>query len=162
MELHAILGHKLTRSNAAIVLGSHDIRVAEWAAQLYLDGLTPYLLFSGGFGNLTRGSFSQPEADIFADIARRRCVPSDSILIENKSTNTGENIQFSYEVLLQSGVSMDRLILVQKPYMERRTYATFIKQWPGDKANFSVTVDLHVQQVSPLASSKEYMQCREE
>jgi uncharacterized SAM-binding protein YcdF (DUF218 family) len=31
------------------------------------------------------------------------------------------------------------MILVQKPYMERRTLATFLKQWPGDKTEVFVT-----------------------
>ncbi|XP_062510430.1 uncharacterized protein SCO4629-like [Corticium candelabrum] len=131
---YMLLGHNMIKCNAAIVLGSHDTRVADWAAQLYLDGFTPCLLFSGGLGNLTKGVFSQPEADLFADVARGRGVTSDSIFIENESTNTGENIQFSYKVLIDAGISTDKLILVQKPYMERRTYATFVKQWPGDVA----------------------------
>lgn len=33
-----------------LVLGSNDVRVAEHAANLYHQGLAPYVLFSGGFG----------------------------------------------------------------------------------------------------------------
>jgi uncharacterized SAM-binding protein YcdF (DUF218 family) len=58
-------------------------------------------------------------------------VPADRILVENASTNTGENVLFTRRLLDARGLDMDRFILVQKPYMERRSYATFRKLWPG-------------------------------
>ena len=125
------MNHELEKSDIILVLGSHDTRVAEWGAQLYLDGWAPILMFSGGLGNLTQGIWEEPEADKFAAIAVSMGVPRDQILIENKSTNTGENIQFSRELLAQRTLSPQKFILVQKPYMERRTYATFKGQWPG-------------------------------
>ncbi|MGV3538346.1 MAG: YdcF family protein [Rufibacter sp.] len=66
-------------------------------------------------------------------------MPREQILIENKSTNTGENIDFSYRLLQKQNIPVQRLLLVQKPYMERRTFATFLKQWPGPDAEICVT-----------------------
>lgn len=40
--------HTLRRSDAILVLGSHDTRVAERGAELYLGGWAPILIFSGG------------------------------------------------------------------------------------------------------------------
>jgi uncharacterized SAM-binding protein YcdF (DUF218 family) len=57
-------------------------------------------------------------------------VPREAILIENRSTNTGENILFSRQLLDANGLMPQKFIVVQKPYMERRSYATFKKQWP--------------------------------
>ena len=54
----------------------------------------------------------------------------EQILIENQSTNTGDNILFTRQLLEERGLDPDRLILVQKPYMERRSYATFKRLWP--------------------------------
>lgn len=125
-----------------MVLGSHDTRVAKRGADLFLEGLAPWLLFSGGLGNLTQGVWDRPEADIFADIARDAGVPEARILVENRSTNTGENIRFSYELLQHNHLAPQRLILVQKPYMERRTYATFMKQWPGPPIDIRVSSPL--------------------
>jgi uncharacterized SAM-binding protein YcdF (DUF218 family) len=51
-------------------------------------------------------------------------------LIENKSTNTGENILFTQNLLKEKGLDFHSFIVVQKPYMERRSYATFKKHWP--------------------------------
>lgn len=72
-------------------------------------------------------------------------VPDKAIVVEPRSTNTGENVRFTYMLLEKQGLLEDikSFILVQKPYMERRTYATFLKQWPGaeieEKVKFSVT-----------------------
>ena len=47
------MGHRPEKSDSILVLGSHDLRVAERGAELYLQGLAPILIFSGGLGNLT-------------------------------------------------------------------------------------------------------------
>lgn len=104
---------------------------AEHAADLYLAGLVPLLMFSGNVGALTREMFDQPEAVKFAEVAVRKGVPRAAILLESESTNTGENIRFSRRLPATHGPAPARIILVQKPYMERRAYATFMKQWPG-------------------------------
>ena len=140
------LNHQLEKADCIFVLGSHDMRVAEYAADLFLQGYAPYIIFSGGLGSLTKDTFSKPEADIFADIAKKRGVPPEKILIENKSTNTGENVGFTKKLLDEKGLKFNSFILVQKPYMERRTFATFKKVWP--EKNFIVT--------SPPISFKDY------
>jgi uncharacterized SAM-binding protein YcdF (DUF218 family) len=123
--------HELRAADVIVVLGSHDTSVGERGAELWLNGWAPLLVMSGGLGAVTSKMWTEPEADRFARIAVARGVPADRILIENQSTNTGENVQFTRRLLRQRGLDPARLILVQKPYMERRTYATFEKVWPG-------------------------------
>jgi uncharacterized SAM-binding protein YcdF (DUF218 family) len=113
-----------------MALGSHDLRVANRAADLWLEGWAPYIVFSGGLGNLTSDMWTEPEADQFARIARAAGVPPEKIFIENKSTNTGENVLFTKKLLAEHGLDPHKLIVVQKPYMERRTFATVKKNWP--------------------------------
>jgi uncharacterized SAM-binding protein YcdF (DUF218 family) len=57
-------------------------------------------------------------------------LPADRILTENGSTNTGENIVLTKRLLVEKGIDPHTFIVVQKPYMERRSYATFRKLWP--------------------------------
>ena len=124
--------HQLAPADAILVLGSHDTRVAERAVDIWEQGLAPWLILSGGLGRLTEGIWDQSEAELFRDIALKRGVPEEKILVENQSTNSGENFRFT-EKLLRSRTLFDRLqsfIVVQKPYMERRAYATFKKHWP--------------------------------
>ena len=124
------LNHKLQKADCILALGSHDLRVAERAADLYFQKLAPTIIFSGGLGNLTDGIWKVPEADQFAAVAIAKGVPEQHILIENKSTNTGENIQFTQALLTEKRLDFHSFIVVQKPYMERRSYATFKKHWP--------------------------------
>lgn len=124
------MNHELSRADAILVLCSHDTAVAERGAQLFLDGWAPLLIFSGGLGTITRQLWREPEADQFARIAVAMGVPPERILIENHSTNTGENVLFTRRLLDERQLSLQRFILVQKPYMERRSYATFKQRWP--------------------------------
>jgi uncharacterized SAM-binding protein YcdF (DUF218 family) len=125
-----LMKHKVAKADAIMVLCSHDERVAERGAQLFLEGWAPLIIFSGGHGAITRSLWSEPEAERFARIAMSLNVPRESILIESQSTNTGENIAFTKRLLADKGLNPQRFIVVQKPYMERRSYATFCKLWP--------------------------------
>jgi uncharacterized SAM-binding protein YcdF (DUF218 family) len=125
--------HALEKADCIFVLGSHDLRVAERAAQLYLEEWAPMIIFSGGLGNFTKETWTEAEADQFAAIAVSMGVPEGSILIENKSTNTGENILFTQQLLARKNMDPGSFIVVQKPYMERRSYATFKKHWADKK-----------------------------
>jgi len=127
------MGHSPERSDCILVLGSHDLRVADRAADLYLEGWAPVVIFSGGLGNFTKNMWTETEADLFAGIARDRGVPEEAIFIENKSTNTGENILFTQRLLQKNNFDPVSFLVVQKPYMERRSYATFRQHWPDKK-----------------------------
>ena len=141
------LNHEVSAADAIMVLCSHDLSVAERGAQLFLEGLAPLLIFSGGLGGITKHLWREPEADQFAAIAVRMGVPPGSILIENRSTNTGENVEFTRQLLAEKGLDPQTFILVQKPYMERRAYATFRKLWPAKAAVVT----------SPRVSFEEYL-----
>lgn len=122
--------HSPEKSDCILALGSHDLRVAERAAELYLQGFAPLVIMSGGLGNFTKEMWSEKEADKFAKVAIQKGVPEAAILIENSSTNTGENILFTQKLLQEKNLDPQSFIVVQKPYMERRSFATFKKHWP--------------------------------
>jgi uncharacterized SAM-binding protein YcdF (DUF218 family) len=124
------LGESVEKSDCILVLGSQDVRVAKRGAELYLKGFAPLIVFSGGFGAFTKGVWKRPEADRFAAIAKRLGVPDQAILVENRSTNTGENIGFTQKLLERRGLDPRSVLLVVKPYAERRGLATAIKHWP--------------------------------
>ena len=124
------MNHTPVKSDCILALGSHDLRVAERAAELYLKDFAPLVIMSGGLGNFTKEMWSEKEADKFARIAVEMGVPEKDILVENQSTNTGENILFTQNLLKEKQLDPTSFIVVQKPYMERRSYATFKKHWP--------------------------------
>lgn len=141
------LNHTLVPSDVLLVLCSHDELVAKRAAELFLSGWAPVLVFSGGQGAITRNLWTEPEAERFSRIAMAEGVPAESILLESRSTNTGENIRFTRDLLAAKGLAPQSFIVVQKPYMERRSYATFKKEWP----------DRDVVVTSPQVSFQDYL-----
>ena len=141
------LKHQLEKSDVILVLCSHDERVAERAVDLFRDNFAPLVIFSGGAGSITRQLWKEPEAERFAKLAVAGGVPAERILIENSSTNTGENVMFTRMLIESLGLDLQKFILVQKPYMERRSYATFRRLWP----------EKEVLVTSPQVSFDEYL-----
>lgn len=144
---YLLLKHQVAKADAILVLCSHDERVAERGAQLFLEGWAPLLIFSGGQGAITRQLWNEPEAERFARIAMSLNVPREGILVETNSTNTGENVQFTRKLCEERGLDLRKFIVVQKPYMERRAFATFRRYWP----------DKEVVVTSPQVSLQDYL-----
>ncbi|ADU74355.1 uncharacterized SAM-binding protein YcdF (DUF218 family) [Acetivibrio thermocellus AD2] len=141
------MNHKLEKSDCIVVLGSHDTRVAKRGAEIFLEGFAPLIVFSGGYGKLTKHIWNTTEAEKFARIAMDMGVPETSILIEDKSSNTGENILFVKDLINNKKIKVQKIIAVNKPYMERRTYAAFKKLWE----------DIDVIVTSPQMELTEYL-----
>ena len=128
-----LVGHELSPAECIFVLGSHDIRVADYAIELYKTGYGPWLIFSGGVihQNPELGIYwDKTEAEYFAMRAAHHGVPIDRILNENRAMNTGENFKFARQLLDELQLDFESFILLQKPYMERRVLATALKLWP--------------------------------
>lgn len=122
--------HTVRECDAAIGLGSHDLGVATLAADLYQRGLFPVLVFSGATSPTTAARFPRGEANHYREHAIARGVPAESIIVEPTATNTGHNIERSRTLLAAAGVQPTSLLLVSKPYMQRRAYATCRQLWP--------------------------------
>lgn len=135
------------KAGCIIGFGCINDDIALRSAQLYLDGYAPLILFSGGLGRNTKSRWNTSESERYRGIALEMGVPADAILIENRSTNTGENIVFSREILREKGLDRARLLCVHKPFMERRVYAAMKAYWP--EADFSMS--------SPQLEMEEYI-----
>jgi uncharacterized SAM-binding protein YcdF (DUF218 family) len=122
--------HTVRPTDAAIGLGSHDLGVAAYSAELYRAGLFPVLVFSGGNSPTTEARFPRGEAVHYREHALDLGVPDDAVLLEPNAGNTGENIALSRDVLAAAGIVPSSVLLISKPYMERRSYATARKVWP--------------------------------
>ncbi|MGW8762874.1 YdcF family protein [Streptomyces sp. NPDC055815] len=125
-----LMGHQLRPTDVAIGLGSHDLGVAAATADLYHRGLFPTLVFTGGNSPTTRARFPRGEAVHFREHALELGVPDAAILVEPNAANTGQNITLTRELLAAAGIVPTTVLLVSKPYMERRSFATARKLWP--------------------------------
>ena len=134
-------------ADCIVGFGNFNTDIARRAAQLYLDGYAPKILFTGGLGRNTEGLLPEPEAVRFAKVAVGCGVPEEDILIEDKSTNTKENINFTKALLEEAGIPMNHILGVHQPFMERRIKAAIGVYWP--ELDFSVT--------SPQVTIPEYL-----
>ena len=141
------LGQKPQKADCIVGFGNFNTNIARRAAQLYLEGIAPKILFTGGLGRNTEGLFPEPEAVRFARVAMACGVPAEDILIEDKSTNTKENIEFTRQLLQERGIPTGHILGVHQPFMERRIVAAMGVYWPD--LNFSVT--------SPQVTIPEYL-----
>ena len=143
------LGMHQTPEKADVIVGfgNFNTDIARRAAELYLQGYAPKILFTGGLGRNTEGLLPEPEAVRFAKVAASCGVPAEDILIEDKSTNTKENIEFTRTLLEEKGIPHGRILGVHQPFMERRITAAMGVYWPD--LDFSVT--------SPQVSIPEYL-----
>ena len=154
------LGHELESSDLLFVLGSHDLRVAEHAADLFHRKLATRVVLSGGVGVRKASPWEKSEAEMFAKVMRARGVPESALLLESRSTNTGENVRFTRELLAARSLVVQSVIAVQKPYMERRTYATIRQQWPDVTLRVSsppLTFAAYCDSTLPLRDIIEFM-----
>ncbi|MFJ8130963.1 YdcF family protein [Streptomyces hydrogenans] len=124
------MGHAPRPCSVAIGLGSHDLGVADTAVDLYRRGLAPLLVFTGATSPTTRERMPRGEAVHYRERALELGVPASAVLVEPRARNTGENIRFSRDLLSEAGVEVSSVLLISKPYEERRAYATAKKVWP--------------------------------
>ena len=135
------------QADVIVGFGNFNVNIARRAAELYRQGYAPKILFTGGLGRNTLGILPEPEAVRFARVAMEEGVPAEDILIEDKSTNTAENIRFTRDMLLAAGMENPRMLGVHQPFMERRFKAAFGVYWPEGR----------LQVTSPQVTIPEYL-----
>jgi uncharacterized SAM-binding protein YcdF (DUF218 family) len=122
--------HELRSVDVGVGLGSHDLGVATYTAQLYHQGLFPRIVFTGANAPTTLARFPRGEAVHYRDEALKLRVPAEVVLVEKQATNTGENIEFTRRLLSKADLDIRSVILISRPYQQRRAYATAQKLWP--------------------------------
>lgn len=141
------LNQKPEQADVIVGFGCYDEDIPRRCAELYHAGYAPYVAFSGGLGRNTDKLWTKSEAERFAAIAMAEGVPEDRIILENKSTNSAENLLFTPKVLAEHGVKADKIIAVHKTYMERRLWSAMQVYWPGVQAVYTspqVTLEEHI------------------
>lgn len=143
------LGMHQTPSKADCIVGFGNFNsdIARRAAELYHQGYAPKILFTGGLGRNTTRLFTEPEAVRFARVAMECGVPEEDIILEDKSTNTKENIEFMRRIFENQGIPHDHVLGVHQPFMEKRIVSALGVYWP--ELNFTVT--------SPQVTIPEYL-----
>src|SRR5262245_14221034 len=96
--------------------GGYQERVVA-AVDLYHAGYARAIVFSSGF------RFVMREAEVMRDLAIANGVPPEAVLLEDRASNTHENVQFSDAILRKHG--WRTILLVSSPYHMRRALLTW-------------------------------------
>jgi uncharacterized SAM-binding protein YcdF (DUF218 family) len=131
----------LQHADVLVLCGSAVLAAIDTAAAAFHNGLADRLLVSGGIGHSTPylrqavretprygdvPTDAQPESAIIAEILRRHhAVPDAAILIEDESSNCGENAELSVKRLRLTPLRLRSVLLLQDPTMQRRTHECF-------------------------------------
>ncbi|MEU7632821.1 YdcF family protein [Nocardia sp. NPDC049220] len=123
--------HEICPTDVGIGLGSHDLGVATYTADLYDQGMFPLIVFTGANAPTTVEKFPRGEAVHYREHAIDLGVPDSAILVEPNATNTGDNIDFTRALLERHGIAaVESVTLISRPYQQRRSYAICRKRWP--------------------------------
>ena len=149
-DLQNLWGYLVVRSDPpgradAIVVGGAALMtdMAQHAAQLYHEGRSSRIIVSGYVAPDVNMEAS--EAELLRRVLLANGVPEDAIFTDEEAANTGQNITHTADILRQSGVQAQKIILVHKPFMTRRFLATAEVQWPQPQPEFYIPcIDMSV------------------
>ncbi len=119
---------EIKTADIILVLGGSQPQLMERAAELYNEGLAPYVLPSGHF-NSKIPEYSS-EWEFLKSIGLKLDVPEEKILKEDQARNTFENAEFSWKVIKENNLSVKKAILVCKAFHSRRALLTYQSVFP--------------------------------
>ena len=129
------------KADLAIVFGTRHKEPLDKVYKLYKNGLIPKILVSGGINKITK----ENEAEKMAENLIKLGVKREDIILENKSANTLENVQFSREIIEKKiGFrNIKKIIAVVKHYHSRRALMTLKKHFPESVKFSPVTYGIY-------------------
>ncbi len=137
---YMLMYQKIQKADVIVAIGSNDIRVVNKVFELYNEGFAPSIFCTGGVAHtddVNKTGWGKSEAEIYKDNLVEMGVPDKHIMIETEAKNTGDNATLLRKYIQENNLDWKKFILVSKPFMERRVYATFKKQYP--EADIQVT-----------------------
>lgn len=140
---------KEVKAPLLILAGNGLPILADKAAELYLNGQVKQIFLVGGIGHATKvlrknfadqGMFfdkNQSESEMyFHYLTKKYQIPAEKLILETKSTNSGENAQNALAILRLKGKLPERILLMNDPTLQRRTKATFEKVWQKENVEW--------------------------
>lgn len=113
----------IKKSDAIILLEGDGLNRCSKAIELYKQGFSEIIVFSGGIDNPSYGSIPYSE---IVPILVKSGIPPHAIIHEKKSLNTREQ---AIEVIkLATNRGWKKLLLVASNYHQYRAYLTFLKE----------------------------------
>jgi uncharacterized SAM-binding protein YcdF (DUF218 family) len=135
-----LIGMPIKPADLLFVFGTREDvgRRVDEALRLWREGFFRWSIVSGG---VTPGS-ELSECEVIKTLMVARGIPSECILEENRSTNTGENVMFSLPVL-EAAIGLKNILSViclGNTWTARRYPMTLHRHWP-EVEKMLITVD---------------------
>ena len=133
-----VFSEEFPHSDVIIGFGHFDLKIPRHCAELYTNGYARRIIFTGGIGSGT-ADLVQAEAIAFREELRRRhpSISAEVVIVEDRSTNTSENMQFTAQMLEKQypdftfGEQIKKVIIVASAYRQRRVFLTCQRNLPN-------------------------------
>ena len=134
-EAIIVLGYDISADG---ILPQEGINRVEKAVDLYEQGLSKTIIFSGAVSYSHDFQPSRTEASAMADLAIAQGIPAGAIIVEAQARNTRENA--TYSLLLVAVHSWHRLLILTGDFHLQRTAYIFRKVYGSSYAlDFAAT-----------------------
>jgi hypothetical protein len=129
------------RVDAVIGFGTFDLALPVFCTEVFVRTPARKIIFTGGVG-AGSADLGEPEADAWAKAAltTHRELRPEHLILENRSTNTAENIHFTAALLAREypdfkfGAGLNHAIIVASPSRLRRVKLTLQHLQPSLRA----------------------------
>lgn len=106
------------------VFGGPGTHRVDEAVKLWKEGLGSKILFTGHKASYMK-DIDMTEAEYYAEIAIKKGVPENNLILETAAKNTPENVVNSILKLKQISFLPEKIILITLAFHMRRSYLTF-------------------------------------
>lgn len=118
------LNQTVNKCDLIVGCGCTNLNIPVLCSKLYKDGFAKKIVFTGGYGKVTKNINSKTEAEIFKDVALKHGVNTNDIYLDTNSRNTKENFINLKEIIKENNLDVNSILIVHNAMGERRTYNT--------------------------------------
>lgn len=134
------------------VFGTRLARPAELAGDLYLDGLAPFVVLTGGSSRQADGL---NEADHHRELLLNRGVPESALVVERRSSTTPENVQYALPLIEERCGELPTTVIAVVKRFHRRALITLAQSVPTIERIYAVDYEPDVSLAPPSADRRE-------
>lgn len=127
------ISDNLEQSDLIFLFGGAILEIPEKGFELYKKSYALEIIVTGDNGTFGNPEWNKPSANIYFDFLIEKGVPRENLVIQNKSTNTLEDVLLALPIINEKQIKIDKVILVSRPVHQRRAFATFAKYFPETK-----------------------------
>ncbi len=121
-------------SDVIFILGGSTLGPTQKALELYKKGYAPIIAFIAKDGKFSgTNKWGMPEFEMYKRELAKNGVPENAMISEGIGTNTFVEVKAAIPFIKKHGIDPRKIILVSRPFHQRRALATFEGQYPSIK-----------------------------